>query len=380
MSFDLLLHHERPGLERRLRRMVGDPEQAADLTQETLERAWRSAPRGGPVARQRAWLHRTATNVAIDSLRARGRSRTVALEAAHELAAPPHDPTDAEEAEGVREALTRITAHERLVLLLRFDAGLSHREIGALLDLSEEAARKRVARARANFSVAWREVRRATPPLVLLVEGEDRPGPYRRWLERSGARVRVLRRDAIEREVAVADALVFCGSLADVAPETYGERPRAPLRDTVAARDRVDLAVLRLVLREDVPFVGVCRGAQLLNVALGGTLYQDLDLDGISALDHDDEVHDVGAAHGSRLRGLLGGRFAVKSEHHQAVRTLGRGLRAVGHGPDGVVESIELPGRRLALGMQWHPEAPEAGESGAAVAEALLDAAGRTAA
>lgn len=378
MTFDGLLEQERPRIERRLRRMVRDPEAAADLTQETLERGWRSAPRGGPPALQRAWLHRTAANLAIDALRARGRGVPLPLDAAPELAAPPE--ADAAEAEGAREALTCLEAHERFVLLLRFDAGLSHREIGALLDLSEEAARKRVARARTAFVAAWRTVRTGGPPLVLLVEGEDRPGPYRRWLERSGARVRMLRREAIEREVAVADALVFCGSEADVAPETYGERPRVPLRGIDAARDRVDLAVLRLALRDGVPFVGVCRGAQLLNVALGGTLHQDLALDGVSGLDHDDEVHDVHAAAGSRLRGLIGERGSVYSEHHQAVKTLGRGLRVVGRGPDGVVESVELPGRRLALGIQWHPEAPEAGTSGAAVAEALIAEAARAAA
>jgi len=372
MRFDLLLSHEQPAVERRLRRLVRDPELAADLRQETLLRAWRAQERDLAPDRQRAWLHRTATNLGIDALRARGRRSEVALDPALALAALPGDPA---ETEGVREALGALTPHERLVLLLRFEGGLSLREIGLLLDLSEEAARKRVARARGAFTRAWRATRTGEPPLVLLVEGEGRPGPYRRWLEGSGARVRVLRRDAVHREVATADALVFCGSFADVAPATYGETPRAAVRATDAARDRLDVAALRLALREGLPLVGVCRGAQLLNVALGGTLYQDLAADGVAGLDHDDAVHGVALAEGSRLRGLLGRRTAVRSVHHQAVRAVGRGLRVVGRGPDGVVEAVELPGRRLALGLQWHPEDPDAGTGGARVADALLAAA-----
>lgn len=372
MSFDALLHAEQPGLEHRLRRLVGDPDLAADLRQETLLRAWRALPRDLAPARQRAWLHRVASNLAVDALRRRGRAATVGLDPALSLAALPADPA---EAAGAREALARLTAHERLVLLLRFEGGLTHAEIGALLDLSEEAARKRVARARHAFTSAWRAVRVGEPPLVLLVEAEGDPAPYRRWLEGSGARVRRLRREALEREVATADALVFCGSAADVDPALYGERPRAPLRQPDAARDRTDVVALRLALRDDVPLVGVCRGGQLLNVALGGTLYQDLGRDGATALDHDDATHDVHALPGTRLRGVLGARSRVRSDHHQAVRTLGRGLRVAARGPDSVIEAIERPGRSLVLGLQWHAEDPSAGPAGAPVAAILVDAA-----
>jgi len=372
MTLDALLHAERPALERRLRRMTGDPEQAADLTQETLERAWRAAPREGPRERQRAWLHRTAANLAVDALRRRGRRPTVPLDGALGLAVPHADPA---EAAGAREALARLTPHERLVLLLRVEGGLTHREIGALLDLSEEAARKRVRRARDAFVAAWRAVRTGAPPLVLLVEGEGDPGPYRRWLEGSGARVRLLRRDAVEREVAVADALVLCGSVADVAPALYGEAPRPALRAVDERRDRQDVAVLRLALRDGVPVVGLCRGGQLLNVALGGSLHQDLEADGACGLHHDDEVHEVTTATGTRLRALVGGRCAVRSQHHQAVRRLGRGLRVAARGPDGVVEAVELPGPRLALGVQWHPEAPAERDAGRRLADAVVAAA-----
>jgi putative glutamine amidotransferase len=370
VDLEALLQSEQDALDRRLRRMVGDAELAADLRQETFLRAWRRLPpdaRSAP--RGRAWLHRTASHLAIDALRRDGRRASVPLDAA---LVRPRDAPDAGEVDGAREALARLTPHERLVLLLRFEGGLSLREIGALLDLSEDAARKRVARARRAFSRAWRDVRAGEPPLVLLVEGENAPGPYRRWLQETGARVRLLRRDAIEREVATADALVFCGSHADVDPAMYGERPRAELRAPDLARDRSDAAALRLALRDDVPLVGVCRGGQLLNVVLGGTLFQDLALDGAAGFDHADTVHPVRTEHGSVLRAVSGPRPDVRSEHHQAMRRLGRGVRAVGAGPDGIVEAIEVPGRRLALGVQWHPEHAEAGDAGRRLAETLV--------
>lgn len=371
MSLEQLLHDERPGLERRLCRLVGDPEHAADLTQEALLRAWRSAPRDLPTPRQRAWLHRTGTNLAVDALRQRARRPSRPL---HETDAPATgwEPT---EAEGAREALGRLSAHERFVLLLRFEEGLSHREIGALLDLGEEAARKRVTRARASFITAWRAVRADQAPLVLLVEGEGDPASYRRWLQASGARVRVLRRGAVEREVALADDLVFCGTYADVAPASYGQPVRADIREADASRDRRDLQALRLALADGLPVLGVCRGAQLLNVALGGTLHQELRGSGVSGLDHDREQHPVLVSRASRLRRATGPQMVVRSDHHQAVDRLGRGLVVTGRGPDGVVEAVERPGRQFVLGLQWHPERASSGSAGAAVAEALLGAA-----
>ncbi len=133
--------------------------------------------------------------------------------------------------------------------------------------------------------------------------------------------------------------------------------------------------MLRLALRDGVPVLGACRGAQLLNVALGGSLHQDLATDGVGRLDHDDAVHPVATAPSSRLRAVVGARPAVRSEHHPAGRRLGRGLRVVGRGPDGVVEAVERPGPQLVLGVQWHPEAPEGRETGRRLADAVVAAA-----
>src|SRR4051812_20576039 len=133
MTFDAILSEQAATLTRRLARIVGDRETAEDLRQETLARAWRSAPRDAPAPVVRAWLHRTATNLALDELRRRKRREHVPLHAG--LAA---DPARAAGAGGhggprdprLREALGQLTAHQRLVLLLRFEAGLSLREVG----------------------------------------------------------------------------------------------------------------------------------------------------------------------------------------------------------------------------------------------------------
>lgn len=114
-------------------------------------RAWASLPRDGDGVRQRAWLHRTASNLAVDELRRRSRRTALPLDRAGEVPVG-----GAQEPDAAREALSRLNVHERFVLLLPFDAGFTHAEIARLLEISEEAARKRVARARAAFVDPYR--------------------------------------------------------------------------------------------------------------------------------------------------------------------------------------------------------------------------------
>ncbi len=347
-DFDAVLQGEAAPIQRRLTRMLGDPHLAEDVGQEALTRAWRMAPRDGGPERVRAWLRRTATNLAVDELRRRRRRAEVPL---HDAAAVQAAPEDGERRRAVAAALAAITPHQRLILLLRHEAGLSLREVGALLDVSEEAARKRVARARSAFREALRDAERVDDrPTVLVLMGRDDPAAYERWLSGAGARVRVLDRDQPGIDLAGADALVLSGSASDVHPRTYGADtdPRCVAPDLY--RDERDLLAMRAALRDDVPLVGVCRGAQLLSVCFGGSLVQHLD-------DHaGDRPHAVATAPGSAIRGVLGPRGTVVSDHHQAVDRLGRGLRVTATAPDGVPEAIEVPGRRLALGLQWHPE------------------------
>ena len=373
MTFDAILTEQTGPLTRRLARMVGDRETAEDLRQETFARAWRSAPQGAQPPVLRAWLHRTATNLALDELRRRKRRDHVPLHAA--MADP--KASDARRDPLLREALATLTAHQRLVLLLRFEAGLSLREVGELLDLSEDAARKRVARARAAFLEAYKHgAADDERPTVLLLLGREDPGPYERWLAGAGARVRTLTGAQAGLDLAGADALVLGGSETDIHPGLYGEAVGPQVRETDLTRHLRDLAALRHALATDLPVIGVCGGTQLMNILHGGTLHQDLPSCGYDALNHRD-AHDVATAGDTLARRLLGDTPCVVSEHHQAVKTLGRDVRVTSTAPDGLVEALELPGHRFALGVQWHPERCTGGPDGAGhrMAEALVDAA-----
>jgi len=157
--------------------------------------------------------------------------------------------------------------------------------------------------------------------------------------------------------------LILSGG-ADVDPAHYGERAHETVTDVTPERDAFELALAREALRRDVPTLAICRGQQVLNVALGGTLIQDIPSSVSGAADHDPErerwelAHEVRILPGSALRQVLGeDKVAVNSFHHQAVKDLGEGLVASAWSlADGVIEGIEAPGRRFAVGVQWHPE------------------------
>jgi putative glutamine amidotransferase len=160
------------------------------------------------------------------------------------------------------------------------------------------------------------------------------------------------------------DGLLLSGG-ADIDPALYAQVPHPKLGRVVRARDDFELALCREALHRDLPILAICRGQQVLNVATGGTLVQDIPSVVVGAGDHDppaerwEPVHEVDLLQGSRLRDILGReRVEVNSFHHQAVDALGDGLsicaRAV---TDRVVEGVEDPQRRFVLGVQWHPEA-----------------------
>ena len=159
------------------------------------------------------------------------------------------------------------------------------------------------------------------------------------------------------------DGLLTTGG-ADIDPGLYGETPHETVTRVIPERDALELALSREALRRDLPLLAICRGHQVLNVAIGGTLVQDLPSQWKGAINHDPDVerwspaHDVRILPGTRLREILGrDRVAVNSFHHQAVKEPGQGavVSAYSEGDD-VVEAIEIPGHRLALGVQWHPE------------------------
>ena len=159
------------------------------------------------------------------------------------------------------------------------------------------------------------------------------------------------------------DGLVLSGG-SDVDPALYGAAPHAKLGKVVRERDDFEIALCRAALDRDLPLLAICRGHQVLNVATGGTLIQDIPSEVTGDVDHDsrqerwERVHDVRILDGTRLRHLLRKEtVAVNSFHHQAIRDLGRGLVATAwsHG-DRLVEAVALPEARFVLGVQWHPE------------------------
>jgi putative glutamine amidotransferase len=156
--------------------------------------------------------------------------------------------------------------------------------------------------------------------------------------------------------------LVLTGG-ADVDPSLYGEAPHAAVTRVIRERDDFELALSREALRRDSPLLAICRGCQVLNVATGGTLVQDIPSELVGASNHDPDrerwqtAHAVRIAAGTLLRRILcADEVAVNSFHHQAVKRLGEGLVASAHAEDGVIEGVEAPERRFAVGVQWHPE------------------------
>jgi putative glutamine amidotransferase len=160
--------------------------------------------------------------------------------------------------------------------------------------------------------------------------------------------------------VAALDGLILSGG-ADVDPGRYGAAPSAHTGPAQPHRDRWELALTEAALRRELPLLGICRGMQVLDVALGGTLHQHLP-DVVGHTGHAPVAgqfgrHDVHFAEGSLLHRLLGSRAVIATHHHQGVRTLGSGLVATGWADDGTVEAVERPCGNWVVGVQWHPEA-----------------------
>jgi putative glutamine amidotransferase len=375
MTPDATFQRHAPRLTRRLERMVGSREVAEDLCQEAFLRHWRSGPRDVSDGQTAAWLHRTASNLAIDELRRRRLRDHARLDESIAQAAS----GDGEDALAIHESLAGLSAHERLLVLLRFHGGLSYAEIGELLAISAEAARKRVAAARGTFAAVFRGTLPDRRPLVLL-ETRDDPGRYRRWLAAAGAEVRLVEPGSLEQQLALADAVVVGGSVTDIDPALYGETPRVPLNTPDLARDARELRTVRAALHAGLPYLGICKGAQLLNIALGGNLYQDIRHDGATRRSHWQTQHRVETRPGSHARRILGRTTTVASEHHQAACRLGRGLIGTSRSEDAIPESLERSGERFALGLQWHPEHEQPAAAGERMARALVDEAAERAA
>jgi putative glutamine amidotransferase len=158
------------------------------------------------------------------------------------------------------------------------------------------------------------------------------------------------------------DGILFSGG-ADIGLEHFDGEPH-PSMEVEAVRDYIELPLLRAAVNGDKPFLGICRGLQVMNVALGGTLYTHI-LDQLpNALQHDwhDQqretlAHPVRVEEGTRLAEILGAPLVqVNSLHHQGIKDLAPNLKATAFAPDGLIEGIELPDHKFALAVQWHPE------------------------
>src|SRR6201992_923709 len=225
-----------------------------------------------------------------------------------------------------------------------------------------------------------------TPPVVVIGAAVERvswgvwdgyevslaPRNYVRALQRAGAIALILPPD----EGAVAapdvlldriDALLLAGG-ADIDPSSYGTDPHPETKGTWPERDRFELAMTRRALERDLPVLGICRGMQLINVAMGGTLDQHLP-ESIG----DGRHRSIAGSFGTHQVRLAGGALAcgaagtdgllVMSHHHPGVARLGEGLEVSGWSVDDeIVEAIELPDRAFALGVVWHPEEDETSE------------------
>ena len=188
------------------------------------------------------------------------------------------------------------------------------------------------------------------------------PASYVKAIEHAGGRPVLVppSEDAVDETLDALDALVFSGG-SDVNPETYGQDPHPETKGVVPERDRAELTLLEAALARDVPVLAVCRGSQVLNVALGGDLIQHLpEVVGDEKHRHTPGTfadHDVTLERGTRLAELLGEHAPVKSHHHQGFGRLGSGLRPAARAEDGTLEAVEDPSKRFALGVLWHPEA-----------------------
>jgi putative glutamine amidotransferase len=176
--------------------------------------------------------------------------------------------------------------------------------------------------------------------------------------------------DAVAEVISKADGVLLTGG-GDVDPSLYGEPAHATMSPAEPGRDAFEIELVRRALEADLPVFAICRGVQVLNVARGGTLIQDIPSEVPSACPHKLEqpghepmtlAHEVWLEGDSLVARLVNEAegdiesLQVNSRHHQAIKTLGQGLVTTATAPDGVIEAVEDPSRRFCLGVQWHPE------------------------
>ncbi len=161
----------------------------------------------------------------------------------------------------------------------------------------------------------------------------------------------------------IIDGLLLAGAVPDIDPNRYGDPPQAKLGRVDPREDRTEIELFNLAFNKNLPILGLCRGIQVINVALDGTLYQDIGSQVRMSLNHDPKFpptevcHAVHVEEGSKLHKVLGEtEMWVNSTHHQAVKLHGKSLVVSARASDGVTEGIEHPTKKWIIGVQWHPE------------------------
>ncbi len=188
------------------------------------------------------------------------------------------------------------------------------------------------------------------------------PANYVNAVDRAGARPLLTppMSEGIDETLEALDGIVFTGG-SDLDPNLYGDEPHRETFGVHRRRDEAELALFLGALEWDMPVLGICRGIQVFNVALGGDLHQHLpEVVGHEGHKNDPPgkflEHEITIEPESKLSRVLGERTKVMSHHHQGLRRLGDGLIEAAHADDGAVEAVEAPDRRFAIGVLWHPE------------------------
>ncbi len=179
------------------------------------------------------------------------------------------------------------------------------------------------------------------------------------------------------------DGLILSGG-GDILPQSYGDDQRADLDEPDPQRDAFEFDVLEQAMHREIPFLGICRGLQVINVGLGGSLFQDIRSDCPECMPHKESdahpepLHPVLIRHGTRLHSIIREtEIKTNSYHHQAIRDLAPALSRSARSPDEIVEAVELPDFPFGLAVQWHPERMRSAPSTKALLGALMRAAVR---
>ena len=158
------------------------------------------------------------------------------------------------------------------------------------------------------------------------------------------------------------DGMVFTGG-ADIEPAMYGQEKLPVCGETEPQRDGMEMYLLRRCLLAGLPFLAICRGFEVMNIAAGGTLYQDIETQRPDSVKHPcydtpaEKVHAVSFVAGTKLRQIEDmPETRVNSRHHQGVREVGKGMTVSAYAEDGLIEGLEIPDHPFAIGIQWHPE------------------------